>query len=178
MKQTIVILLAMCLTLLLTSCFLASNYAQQDTLLAQKEVLLSAAAEKNAALTLQLQKLSNVRDDLEASLTDARSAASRQNAETEAAAAQNLALEEECSVLRTALDRANRECAELRTKTDALQLSLTQVMEEAAQAALITEQQAQEASETIAALSEQNQRLRQAVLPPPAAPTIAPFLTP
>ena len=178
MKQIIIILTALCLSLLVISGSLVISYAQQDALLDQKGTLLSALTQKNEELTIQLQKAANIRTDLEASLTAERQVASRHNTEVEAAAAQSAALEEECSVLRTALDRANRECAELRTQVDSLQLNLTKTQEEAAQAALISEQQAQEASETIEALSEQNQNLRQAVLSPPSAPTLAPFLTP
>lgn len=178
MKQTTVILTALCLSLLVISGIVVAGYAQQDALLEQKSSLLSALTKKNEELTVQLQKATNIRDDLEASLTAERQAASRHSAEVDAAAAQRAALEEECSVLRTALDRANRECAELRTQVDSLQLNLTKTQEEAAQAALISEQQAQEASETIAALAEQNQTLRQNALPPPSAPTPVPLPTP
>jgi len=143
MKQTIVILTALCLSLLLLSGFLAVSYAQQDALLGQKDALLSAAAQKNEELTLQLQKAVNIRNELEASLTAERQAASRHSAALETASAQGLALEEECGVLRTALDRANRECADLRAQVEALQPHLPQT---------------QEAGEPLSALRERNQQ--------------------
>lgn len=178
MKQTVCILTALTMALLLVSGFIVAGSAQQTQLIVQKDELLSALTRKNEALTLQLQKADNIREDLEASLTQAKEAAALSGQALAQAEQDRSALVQERTQLETALANANQECARLSEQVDALRVSLTQTQEDAAQAALLSEQKAQEDAQAIAALKQQNETLREKLLTPPAAPTLAPYITP
>jgi len=72
MKQTVSILTALTLALLVITGFIVAGNARQTQLIAQKDELLSTLTRKNAELNLRLQKAENIRKDLERSLAQAR----------------------------------------------------------------------------------------------------------